>query len=348
MTEWKNPLNLRDKLMQMFCMTVLEQIKKPLMEDIKCYEAFMKQSFYNVDKNINDILMYIISNRGKGLRPILTLLMANIHSDGHIPDDRAYQAAMLVEMVHTASLIHDDVVDNSMMRHGKKSLLGMYGAHISIVIGDLLLATAFVASMRNGNNDINTYIVDAVNRFCEGELLQEEQSKTLEMNRGKYYDIICKKTASLFGISAGVGAMAVRVSDKQVNEAWNVGYNLGMAFQIKDDILDFAPQSQTGKPSCGDLREHKITLPLLTVLENSSESVREEILSLVRSVNDGSNDGNVELLSRIVVERGGIEESERIMNGFIDKAHSIVDTFPASEYKESLSLFCDFIGGRNM
>ncbi len=327
-------------------MTILEQIKSPVANDIKAYEELMRQSFINTDKGIADILAYILQNRGKGLRPVLVLLMANIHSGGQITDSRAYQAAMLVEMVHTASLIHDDVMDNSPMRHGKQSVLGMYGAHVSIVVGDMILATAFLSSMRHGHDDINTYVVDAVNRLCEGELLQDNQSRELGMTREIYYEIIGKKTASLFGISAGVGALAVHASAEEQDAAWRVGYNLGIAFQIKDDILDFAPQSQTGKPSCGDLKEHKITLPLLTVMEKSPVQERKRILSLVRKADTDAE--SLEELRRMVVLGGGMEMAEQVMNGFIDEAHAIVASYPASPYKESLQLFCDFIGGRNM
>ncbi len=331
-------------------MTTLEKIKSPLVEELSQYEAYMRSALSSAEKNINDVLSYVLLNRGKGLRPVLVLLMARIYAGDKVLGERSMLAAMLVELVHNASLIHDDVVDDSAMRHGKKSLMGLYGSHIAIVIGDMILATAFLTSMKAGHYDLNTYIVEAVNRLCEGELLQDEQSRSLGMTREAYYDIICRKTASLFAISAGAGAMSVNASQEQVETAWQVGYNLGMAFQIKDDILDFAPESQTGKPSCGDLREQKITLPLLMVMEQSSEKERAEIISLVREAADGNDERGeaaVVRLREIIGREGGMEAAEQIMNGFIDAAHVLVVQYPDSPYKESLKLLCDYIGGRN-
>lgn len=327
-------------------MTTLEQIKQPLTEEWSRYEQYMRTALTNTNKNINDILTYVLVNRGKGVRPALVLLMAKIHSATVELDERAYQAAMLVELVHNASLIHDDVVDQSFVRHGKKSLMGQFGSHISIVIGDMILATAFLSSMKSGCYDLNTYVVEAVNRLCEGELLQDEQTKTLGMTREAYYDIICRKTASLFAISAGAGALAVHAADEQVKKAWQIGYNIGMAFQIKDDILDFAPESQTGKPSCGDLREHKITLPLLTVMEKSSDEERAEILALVRRADE--DEECVTKLCEIIDAQGGKEMASQVMNEFIDAAHALVAEYPESPCKESLRLLCDFIGGRTL
>ena len=325
-------------------MTLLEQIRQPIERELRECRDYMRQRMTADDPFVQSMLDYVIENMGKGVRPLLAVLASRLHSSEPI-GERTCLAAMLVEMIHTASLVHDDVIDESPMRRGNPSVNSRWGSNSAVLCGDYILATAFDAGMTSREYDIPTYIIAAMRQLCCGELVQNECNRTSTMSRETYLDIINKKTAVLLSTSAAVGAVAVGASDDKVALMAEFGTALGMAFQIKDDILDYNLDAQTGKPSCNDLREGKITLPLLCVLEQSDEAERERVIALLRSAH--SDENAVEELRRLVVEKGGLAAACTLMDEYMAKARAVTAAYPESPIRHSLDLLCDFVAARN-
>lgn len=304
---------------------------------------------------VGGMLDYILQNGGKGVRPILVLLAAAAN-DPKIDDKaskigpRTYLGAMLVEMMHTASLVHDDVIDHSDLRRGKPSGQAKWGSRSAVIMGDFILARSLVIGLDSAQYDIVDYVVRAMGELCEGELIQSAQSRSHTMTREIYLDIISKKTAVLFGVSAGVGALSVGAPAEKVAAMRRLGEAVGMAFQIRDDILDFDTLADTGKPSCGDLREGKITLPLLAVLERSTPERRAEILARLplggASGGGAVCDEDIDHLHDAVVNEGGLAEAEGVMRAYIARAHSVLAEFGVSPAAEALALLASYAAER--
>ncbi len=322
----------------------LSLIKAPLAGEMVPYEHFLREALHSESPYFDDILKYIFDTRGKGVRPTLVMLFAGLHNKEARFGKRVHLAASLIELIHTASLVHDDVIDRAELRHGKSSINQKWGKRNAILTGDFILSRIFEMGMESLEFDILTYVSHSIKWLCEGEVIQDEQTKTLGMTHEKYYDIIDKKTASLLAISCGVGALAAKASADEVDRAYEFGHNVGMAFQIKDDILDYAAADQTGKPMCADLREHKITLPLLEAMRDMSAEEQAHTRALVGAV--GSDPEAIDKLRRVVTEGDGITRSEAIMNSYLHKAHELLSAYPASPYRTSLEQMCDFLSQR--
>lgn len=320
----------------------LAEIKAPLAEEMTAYEHFLRDALHSESRYFDDILKYIFDNRGKGVRPTLVMLWAKMLSDGKPLSKRGLLSASLIELIHTASLVHDDVIDRADMRHGKSSVNEQFGKRNAILTGDFILSRIFELGMESLEFDILTYVSHSIKWLCEGEVIQDEQTKTLGMTHEKYYDIIEKKTASLLAISCGVGALAVKAPAKEVDAAYEFGRNIGMAFQIKDDILDYAAADQTGKPTCADLREHKITLPLLEAL---SQMDAEEEQQTRQAIGRGDDEA-IAFIQQKIEKYGGIERAERIMAEYIASAKEALSHYPASEYRTALEAMCYFLAQR--
>ncbi len=320
----------------------LAEIKAPIAEDMAAYEKFLREALHSESRYFDDILKYIFDNRGKGVRPTLVMLWAKMLSEDRPLDKRALLSASLIELIHTASLVHDDVIDRADVRHGKASVNEQYGGRNAILTGDFILSRIFELGMESMEFDILTYVSHSIKWLCEGEVIQDEQTKSLGMTHQIYYDIIDKKTASLLAISCGVGALAVKAPAKVVDAAYEFGRNIGMAFQIKDDILDYAATDQTGKPTCADLREHKITLPLLEVLAQMSPAEQSEVKEWVRL---GDEDSIRKIHSKIVAHNG-LARAERIMEEYIRSAKASLAAYPDSACRTALEAMCDFLAQR--
>lgn len=320
----------------------LDAIKAPLKEEMVSYEQFLREALHSESRYFDDILKYIFDNRGKGVRPTLVMLWAKLLSGGKAFGKRVLLSASLIELIHTASLVHDDVIDRADMRHGKSSVNEQFGKRNAILTGDFILSRIFELGMESLEFDILTYVSHSIKWLCEGEVIQDEQTKTLGMTHEKYYDIIDKKTASLLAISCGVGALAVKASAKEVDAAYEFGRNIGMAFQIKDDILDYAKADQTGKPMCADLKEHKITLPLLEAMTKMDAEEEAYTRSLVGK---GDEESIAEIQAKIL-KYNGIECAEEIMADYITCAKEALSHYPASPYRTSLEQMCDFLAQR--
>lgn len=262
-------------------MVTLDMIRKPVEGDLEAFEQFIRQKFTADGTLLSEMLDYALSARGKGIRPMTVLLSAALNAPAGQRSGglRALLAATLVEMIHVASLIHDDVIDESDMRRGRASVNARWQSRNAVVVGDYILAKNMDLGLKSGQFDLVTHVCGAIATLCEGEILQNDKANRQEMTRASYLDIIYKKTACLIGVSASAGALAVGASREKQALMRKFGESIGMAFQIQDDILDYTRTARTGKPSNNDLREHKVTLPLLTVLESVGEERRRELLA---------------------------------------------------------------------
>lgn len=325
-------------------MDTLQKIKEPVAGEIARYEKHLEETLCSNSSLTQEMLSYILDTRGKGIRPLMVLLSAAMFNSGReLPYD-SHIAAMLVEMTHTASLVHDDIIDEAAMRRGKLSVKAKWDASLAVLIGDYILARTYTLGLDNGYYRLTTYVAHVMTQLCEGEIIQSDQSGRLEMTRQIYDDIIYRKTASLMGRSCGAGAISVEAPQEDVDRMQRFGEALGMAFQIKDDILDYATDGQTGKSPCNDLREHKITLPLLSVLDASPDGERRRLLDLLAQAHDSEE--SIRELCDAIASRGGLEAASREMERYLTQARELILSFPESPYRDSLYELCDYLAGR--
>lgn len=328
-------------------MITLENIRKPVTEELAAFDEFVERQFTAEGELLSDMLRYALSARGKGIRPTLVMLSAAMNAPvkGASTGRRACLAAMLVEMIHVASLIHDDVIDEADMRRGRASVNARWQSHKAVILGDYILARNMGIGLQSGQFDLVTHICGSMAALCEGEVLQDECAANRTMTRKSYLDIIYKKTACLLGISSSAGALAVGATRDKVTTMRRFGEAVGMAFQIQDDILDYTPTAQTGKPACNDLREGKITLPLLSVLERSSEERRNELIERLSRCHE--DDEAVEYLRSTVEQEGGLAHAREVMQGYITRAVEMLSDYEDSEYRSALVNLCAYIAERD-
>ena len=327
-------------------MVTLETIRKPVAEDLEAFDGFVAQQFNAEGELLSDMLRYALSSRGKGIRPTLVLLSALLNAPS--PDGgagrRAYLAALLVEMIHITSLIHDDVIDEADTRRGKPSVNARWQSHKAVLLGDYILARNLSIGLESGQFDLVSHICGRMATLAEGEILQSDCAAWHSMTRSSYLDIIYKKTASLLGVSASAGAMAVGATRDKVTTMRRFGEALGMAFQVRDDLLDYT-SSETGKPMYNDLREGKITLPLLVVLERADEARRAALLERLQACR--TDEGAVEELARLVRDGEGLVEAEAVMQGYVARAVQLLAEFDDSPYRTALVHLCSFVAERS-
>ena len=274
---------------------------------------------------------------GKRIRPILLLLAAK--ACGEI-NNITYNAAITVELLHTASLIHDDVVDESKIRRGKASLNAIYDNKMAVLAGDYFLSTALIKSVLTGNIEIISNISDLGRDLAEGELNQLSLVKELIIDEDEYFQVIKKKTASLMSVCMRIGAISVNASEEEIEKFTRLGELFGLCFQLRDDIFDYFTDA-IGKPTGNDIREGKITLPLLYAIKNASEEEKKEILSIVYSYN--YTDENIQHLIHYAKEHGGIDYAYRKIEEFKEQAEKIIETIPDSDVREALEATVDYI-----
>ncbi|MFR9603222.1 MAG: polyprenyl synthetase family protein [Rikenellaceae bacterium] len=326
-------------------MLTLDQIRKPIAEELKAFDEFVAKEFQSENPLIQLMLNDAMSSRGKGVRPTIVMLCAAMNSPQNIVGRRAWVAAMMIEMIHLSSLIHDDVIDSADTRRGRPSLNALWQSKRAVITGDYILARNISIGLSSGQIDIVTHVVKAIAILCEGEIIQDDCARRQESSREEYLNVIAKKTASLISISASVGAISARAPHNRVEEMKQFGQAIGMAFQIQDDILDYTPSAQTGKPINNDLREGKITLPLLAILEQGDVELNSRIKTLLSKC--GTDDTAVEELQQIVTEGRGVEFAREVMGGYVTKAVAILSEYPESEYRTALINLCAFITQRN-
>ena len=335
-------------------MVSLEAIRTPIASDIDAFEDFLKGQFSSDGKLMSEMLTHVLSARGKSVRPIIVMLTSALTSSANTRQwvegerncsKRTYLAAMMVEMLHTASLIHDDVIDNADTRRGRPSVNALWQSRNAVIMGDFLLARTMSAGMESAQYDLVSHIIGSVATLCEGEVLQSQHAADKDTTRQDYLEIIYKKTASLISISASAGAVSVMASREDVEQMRRFGEALGMAFQIQDDILDYSRSAQTGKPRNNDLREGKITLPLIEVLEQCTSAERLQLIDKLSQC--ATDDSAVEYIQNIVEVTGGLSLAARTMQAYIDRAVAILSKYEDSPYRTALVNLCAYVAERD-
>ena len=332
-------------------MITIDDIRRPISADLEAFDKFVADNFNAEGEMLQEMLTYALSSRGKGIRPILTMLSAlTCTAATYRPDERnctkrTYLAALMMEMIHTASLIHDDVLDSADERRGKPSVNAKWQSNLASILGDYILARTMSLGMASAQYDIVSYVGTAMAALCEGEVLQSQHAKNLDTTRDDYFTIIYQKTASLLGVCGAIGAMSLGAQREDVERMRKFGEALGIAFQIQDDILDYNRQNNTGKPVNNDLREHKITLPLIEVIERKTEEERGAIIKLVERCNDDNE--ALDTLHNMVHNEGGIERATETMQAYLSRAMHLVSKYEDTPYRKALLDLCTFVAERD-
>lgn len=308
----------------------MELAKKVIAKELELFEEHFKEAVKSRVSLLDRIMQYIVKRKGKQMRPMFVLLSAKLH--GEI-NDASYRAASLVELLHTATLVHDDVVDNASERRGMFSINALWKNKIAVLVGDYLLSKGLLLSLENKDFTILTILSNAVKKMSEGELLQMEKTRNLNFDESVYYEIISGKTASLLASSCAAGASSVTENDETIQKMREFGENVGMAFQIKDDLFDYG-EAKIGKPTGNDIKEKKLTLPLIHILQKVSPALKKEIIYIVK--NNNNDKSKVKFVIDNVVSYGGIDYAEQKMNEYRDKALLILNAFPTSPAREAL------------
>ena len=320
----------------------LSQIQQPVRIELNEFHDKFKIYLKSEIKLVDYAIRFILSQKGKKIRPLLVLLAAKM--SGEITE-RSYRGASLVELLHTATLVHDDVVDKAEKRRGLPSLNKIWGNKISVLVGDFLLSKGLMISVDNNDYDLLGTITNTVKRMSEGELLQIYKAKKMDIDESTYYKIISDKTASLISTCCEIGARSSTDDISKIEAFRNYGEYLGIAFQIQDDILDFVGETKVfGKIQGGDLKESKLTLPLIYALNNSSEDRRKAIK---KNIKRGVTDENIKDIISFIKESGGIEYSQQVAQKYSDKAKECLTIFEDSDEKTSLINLVNFVVYRN-
>lgn len=323
-------------------MPSLEQISLPVKEEMIKFEKHFRNSMKSNVPLLNIITNYILRRKGKQMRPLFVFLSAAMHGK---PTESTYTAASLIELLHTASLIHDDVVDESFERRGFFSIQALWKTKISVLVGDYLLAKGLLLSVEKKEYGLLNIVSEAVREMSEGELIQLQKSRKLNLSESDYFEIIRKKTASLIASCTACGALSSGVEEEVVLQMKQFGEYVGIAFQIKDDLLDYEQKSISGKPAGNDIQEKKFTLPLIYALKNANNVERKHILSLIKHHNKNSK--KVAEIIDFVVSHGGINYANAQMEGYKDKALQIISEFKETEASNSLKALVEFTISRN-
>ena len=308
----------------------LKQIQAPIATEMEEFEKKFRDFMKSKVKLLDHITNYIVRRKGKQMRPMFVFLTAGV--SGGITE-ASYRGAALIELLHTATLVHDDVVDDSNYRRGFFSINALWKNKIAVLVGDYLLSRGLLLSVDNGDFDLLKIVSNAVREMSEGELLQIAKARKLDITEEVYYTIIRQKTASLIASCCAVGAATSGAATELIDKMRTFGEKVGMAFQIKDDLFDYG-EDEIGKPVGIDIKEKKMTLPLIYALNNASWLDKKKIIYLVRNRNEDKKAVN-EVIS-FVKNSGGLDYANKIMGQYFDEALEILNTFPESDYKTSL------------
>ncbi len=322
-------------------MISLDNIILPVSRELKAFEPYFRKSLKSDVPLLGTILDYVYRTKGKQLRPVFVFLSAKMF--GEITEN-THVAASSVELLHTATLIHDDVVDESYERRGLFSVNALWRNKLAVLVGDYILSKGLLLQLENQRYDFLHLVSRAVGDMSEGEILQIRKSRKLDMDVQTYFEIIRKKTASLIATSMALGASSVSAGPEVIEKMYRIGQDAGIAFQIKDDIFDYQEKGIIGKPTGNDLKEKKITLPMLYLLNNSPAGERHRILKLIKRKN--KNTAAVRELVSLAVEKGGIGYATSQMNIFREKAILALLEFPESEARNSMIDLMNYITER--
>ncbi|HEY9006467.1 polyprenyl synthetase family protein [Ohtaekwangia sp.] len=314
----------------------LDNIKAPIAREMEEFEQKFRASMKTRIMLLDKIMSYIVKRKGKQMRPMFVFLSAG--TCGQI-NDSTYRGASLIELLHTATLVHDDVVDEANYRRGFFSVNALWKNKVAVLVGDFLFARGTFMSIENKDFHLLSIVADAVRDMSEGELLQIEKARRLNITEDVYYEIIRQKTASLIASCCAVGASSTSASEEVIQQMKLFGEKIGMAFQIKDDLFDYG-EDEIGKPVGIDIKEKKMTLPLIYALSKAGFLERRKIVSIVR--NESDKPKKVREVIDFVKKSGGIEYAEKAMNKFHQDALEILKNFPESDYKRSLIQLVQF------
>ncbi|MEO0552691.1 MAG: polyprenyl synthetase family protein [Bacteroidota bacterium] len=319
----------------------LKDIKSPIASEMDEFEKKFRSSMKTKVMLLDKIMSYIVKRKGKQMRPMFVFLSAGTCK---VITDSTYRGASLIELLHTASLVHDDVVDDANYRRGFFSINALWKNKIAVLVGDYLLSRGLLLSVDHKEFDLLKIVSSAVKEMSEGELLQMEKARLQNVTEEVYYEIIRQKTASLLASCCAVGASSSGCENGTIEKMREFGEKVGMAFQIKDDLFDYG-QEEIGKPLGIDIKEKKMTLPLIKALESASWSDRRRIRSIMRS--DKKSKKKVQEVIDFVKKSGGIEYAQKVMQKFYDEAMEILNSFEDSVYKQSLGQLVQFTIERN-
>ncbi len=308
----------------------MELANKIIHAELKEFELHFRQAVKSNVSLLDKIMQFIVKRKGKQMRPMFVLLSAKL--GGEI-NDKTYRAASLVELLHTATLVHDDVVDESLERRGFFSINALWKNKIAVLVGDYLLSKGLLLSLDNDDFQILKLLSEAVKLMSEGELLQIEKSRNLNLKEEVYFEIIKNKTASLVASSCAAGASTTFDDAESINKMRNFGEKVGIAFQIKDDLFDYG-SADIGKPTGNDIKEKKLTLPLIYTLNKVDPSLRKKLIYIIK--NENTDKAKVRFVIDEVQKAGGIEYAESKMFNYRDEALSILHQFPESDVRKAL------------
>ncbi len=320
-------------------MNIIAQIKQPIQIEMEIFERKFLESMASKVPLLNRITHFIVRRKGKQMRPMFVFLVAKMVSKGNFTE-RTYRGASIIELIHTATLVHDDVVDDSNRRRSFFSLNALWKNKIAVLVGDFLLSKGLLLSIDHDDFDILKLISIAVREMSEGELLQIEKARRLDITEAVYYEIIRQKTATLIAACCGIGASSVNADEDTVNTMRTFGELIGMAFQIKDDLFDYT-DDKIGKPTGIDIKEQKMTLPLIYTLNHCTKKEKDWLINSVKNHNKDKK--RVKEVIDFVKDKGGIAYTVSKMKEYQTKALDLLKTYPDSPYKTSLLTMVNYV-----
>jgi len=325
-------------------MKIVEQLKRPILEEMELFEEKFSDAMSSKVALLNRITHYIVNRKGKQMRPMFVFFAAKLVSEKQQVNERTYRAASVIELIHTATLIHDDVVDDSDRRRSFFSINALWKNKIAVLVGDYLLSKGLFLCIDHKDFDLLDIISTAVREMSEGELLQIEKARNLSIDEQTYYDVIRKKTASLIASCCALGASSVHGNDDKIELLRSFGEHIGMAFQIKDDLFDYGEQ-KIGKPTGIDIKEQKMTLPLIYALQQSTPKERRWVKNIIKKHH--KNRKRVRELIDFVKQKGGLSYAISQMHSYRDRALALIEPLPESPTKESLTRMVAYVIDRS-
>ncbi|MDD1523840.1 polyprenyl synthetase [Riemerella anatipestifer] len=317
---------------------IVEEIKRPIGAEMKLFEQKFYESMQSKVPLLDKVTRFIVTTKGKQMRPMFVFLCAKLVGD---VNEKTYRGASMIELIHTATLVHDDVVDESFKRRNFFSINALWKNKIAVLVGDYLLSKSVLLSTDNKDFDLLSVISTTIREMSEGELLQLEKARKLDITEDVYYEIIRQKTATLIAACCEIGVLSNGVDDTMAKKMRDFGTYTGMAFQIKDDLFDYLSKNIIGKPVGIDIKEQKMTLPLIYTLKNANEKDRKYYFDTIKRHNH--NPKRVKELIDFVKHSGGLDYAIGVMKDFQQKAKDILEEFPDSEAKTSLNLMLDYV-----
>tara|TARA_B100000575_G_scaffold27295_1_gene18432 strand:- start:134 stop:1108 length:975 start_codon:yes stop_codon:yes gene_type:complete len=316
----------------------IKEIKKPIVDEMNLFENKFKKSLKTTVPLLDKIMHYIIKRKGKQMRPMFVFLCAKLFGE---TKESAYTAASLIELLHTATLVHDDVIDESNFRRGVFSINALWKNKISVLVGDFLLSRGLLLAVEKNEFELLKIVSHAVKDMSEGELLQIEKTRKLNITEEVYFEIIRKKTAALISACCAAGASSSQTNSENISQMKIFGEKVGIAFQIKDDLFDYTQSPLIGKPTGLDIREKKMTLPLIYTLNQVNKQEKSFIINTIK--NDSKNSKKVEQIINLVKENKGLEFAENKMNEYYSESIKILEKFDDNEAKDSLKKLVEFV-----